>query len=94
MIKPGYKLKKDGKIVGDIKELQAEGENVQKAKAGEKVAVSMDGVTIGRQINEGDTLDNALFDRDIEILCKIKHKLSADERQLLDEMGCCAGDAE
>jgi translation initiation factor 5B len=86
IIKPGYKLRKDGKVVGEIKELQAEGENVGEAKAGTKVAVSMDGVTIGRHINEGDTLDNALFDRDIEILKRIKHKLPEDERRLLEEL--------
>jgi translation initiation factor 5B len=87
IIKTGYKMKKDGKMIGEIKELQAEGENVQKAKAGEKVAVSMDGVTIGRQINEGDELENALFDRDIEILGRVRHKLPEDERRLLKEMG-------
>jgi translation initiation factor 5B len=86
IIKPGYKLKKDGEVIGEIKELQAEGENIGEAKAGEKVAVSMDGVTIGRQISEGDTLENALNERDIEILNRIKHKLSEDERRLLEEI--------
>lgn len=86
VIKTGYKLKKDGKIIGEVKELQAEGENVGEAKAGERIAVSMDGVTIGRQINEGDTLENALFERDIEILKRIRHKLTEDEIRLLDEI--------
>lgn len=85
MIKPGYKLMKGGKIIGEVKELQAEGENVTKAKIGEKVAVSVDGVTIGRQINEGDTLETFLSQRDLEILNVMKAKLPEDERRLLEE---------
>ncbi len=86
IVRPGYRVKKGGKKVGEVKELQAEGENVDMAKAGEKVAVSMDGVTVGRQISEGDTLENVLSEKDFEILNKLKSKLSADERKLLDEM--------
>ena len=85
LIKPGYKLRKGDRIIGEIRELQAEGDNVDRAKIGENVAVSMDGVTIGRQINEGDTLDTVLYDRDFEILEKMKHKLPEDERRLLEE---------
>jgi translation initiation factor 5B len=85
-VKTGYKLKKNGIIIGEIKELQAEGDNVPMAKAGDKVAVSMDNVTIGRQINEGDELENALSGRDLEILARVKHKLPEDERRMLDEM--------
>ncbi|MCX6817318.1 MAG: translation initiation factor IF-2 [Candidatus Aenigmarchaeota archaeon] len=85
-VKTGYKLKKNGIMIGEVKELQAEGDNVPMAKAGDKVAVSMDGVTIGRQINEGDELENALSGRDLEILARVKHKLPEDERRMLDEM--------
>ena len=85
-VKTGYKLKKGGNVIGEVKELQAEGDNIPMAKAGDKVAVSMDGVTIGRQINEGDELENALFKRDLEILAMVKHKLPEDERRLLEEM--------
>ena len=85
-VKTGYKLKKNGIIIGEIKELQAEGDNVPMAKAGDKVAVSMDNVTIGRQINEGDELENALSGRDLEILARVKHKLPEDECRMLDEM--------
>jgi translation initiation factor 5B len=85
IIKPGYKLRKKEKVVGEVKELQSEGDNVEEAKVGERVAVSMDGVTIGRQINEGDTLETAMKERDFEILSKLKAKLPEDERKLLEE---------
>jgi translation initiation factor 5B len=86
IVKTGYRLKKGDTVVGEVKELQAEGENVSEAKAGERVAVSMDGVTIGRQVSEGDTLENVLNERDIEMLNTIKHKLPEGERRLLEEM--------
>ncbi|MBN2042281.1 MAG: translation initiation factor IF-2 [Candidatus Aenigmarchaeota archaeon] len=86
IIRTGYRIRKGDKIVGEIKELQAEGENVQEGKAGDKLAVSMEGVTIGRQINEGDTLENALTSKEIETLSKLKPKLTASERNLLEEI--------
>lgn len=85
IVKPGYKLRKGEKVIGEVKELQSEGENVEKAKIGEKVAVSVGGVTIGRQINEGDTLETVMKERDFEVLKKLKAKLPEDERKLLEE---------
>ena len=85
IVKPGYKLRKGEKVIGEVKELQSEGDNVEKAKAGEKVAVSIDGVTIGRQISEGDTLENVMKEKDFEVLKKLKAKLPDDERKLLEE---------
>jgi translation initiation factor 5B len=85
IVKPGYKLRKKGKVIGEVKELQMEGENIEKAKAGEKVAVSIDGVTIGRQINEGDTLETVMKERDFEVLNRLKAKLPEDERKLMEE---------
>jgi len=87
IIKPGYRLRKGEKVVGEVKELQAEGDNVDQAKAGDKVAVSMEGVTVGRQISEGDTLENDLRERDFEVLNRLKAKLPEGERKLLEEIG-------
>lgn len=86
IIKSDSRLKKDGKTIGDVKELQNQGENVSEAKAGEKVAVSIDGAIVGRNIAEGDELDVKLNDHDIEVLNKLRHRLRGDELELLDEM--------
>jgi translation initiation factor 5B len=86
IIKPGNKLKKDGKVIGEVKELQSQGENVSECKAGEKVAVSIDGAIVGRNIEEGDELDVALRESDITVLMKLKHRLRGDEIELLDEL--------
>jgi translation initiation factor 5B len=83
-IKPGVRLKKK-EIVGEIKEMQMRGENVKEAKAGDKVAISMPDVTIGKEVKENDTLDVFLSFEDMDTLQKIRHKLSAEEKELLEE---------
>jgi translation initiation factor 5B len=84
VLKPGVLMKrKDGKIVGKIKEIQREGQTIPFAKKGEKVAVSMEEPTIGRQIDEGDTLISVLSEEDLKILREVWERLSEDERELL-----------
>lgn len=54
-IKPGVTLiKPDGSKVGIIKQIQERNENQSIATQGKEVAISVDGPTAGRQINEGD----------------------------------------
>lgn len=84
-LKSAYRLKKGNDIVGEIKELQLRGDNISKVKMGDKVAVSMQGVTIGKEIIEGDVLNVFLSHEDVEKLKKIESKLTPDERELLDE---------
>ena len=85
IIKPGVSLKLRKKIA-EIKEIQSGGENISEAKAGEKVAISMEDVTVGRDLYEGDTIDVYLRDEDIATLKKLKHKLTETEKELLDEI--------
>lgn len=49
-------MKEDGTIVGIIKGLQENNENISEAGAGKEVAMAIDGPIVGRQIKEGDTL--------------------------------------
>jgi translation initiation factor 5B len=54
-IKPGVTLiKPDGSKVGVVKQIQERNENQSIACQGKEVAISVDGPTAGRQINEGD----------------------------------------
>ncbi len=46
-------IKPDGSKVGEVRSMQKEGKNVAIAKAGEELAIAIDDVTIGRQL-EGD----------------------------------------
>jgi translation initiation factor 5B len=54
-IKPGVTLiKADNTKVGVIKQIQERNENISIATVGKEVAISVDGPTAGRQINEGE----------------------------------------
>ena len=52
----GQGLLKDGNRVGRIKSIRSGQESLKEAKQGSEVAISVDGVTVGRQIEEGDVL--------------------------------------
>ena len=52
----GQGLLKDGNRVGRIKSIRSGQESLKEARQGAEVAISIDGVTVGRQIEEGDIL--------------------------------------
>ncbi len=82
-----YLMREDGKIVGRLKSMQEHGENIKEAKKGKRVAIAVEGLTIGRQANEGDTLYVFLEDRDIEVIEeKLLNMLSDEEKELLNEI--------
>ncbi|KAB7514584.1 translation initiation factor IF-2 [Halosegnis rubeus] len=70
--------------VGQLKSLQDDGEDVDEARAGDRVAASIDGPTVGRQINEGDTLWSQLPEKHAKILeQEVTEELPTDEREAL-----------
>jgi translation initiation factor 5B len=85
-LKPGVLMKrKDGKKIGRVKEIQREGQTSTAAKKGDKIAVSMEDVVIGRNLNEGDIIVSVLSEHDLKILREIIDRLSEDEKDLLKE---------
>ncbi len=86
VVKPGYDLVKDGKRLGSISEIQKENIPVEEAEGGDKVAVSISKVTVGRQIEEGDVLYNLLSDKDIRKLEELEEMLSKGEKNVLEEV--------
>jgi translation initiation factor 5B len=82
-IKPGVKLHKGGKEVGWVKDLQQEGLHVDKADKGQRIAVSIQGPTVGRQIKEGDELVTEITERDLKLLEELE---LWDEAQLAREI--------
>jgi translation initiation factor 5B len=80
-------LRKDGKIVGTIKEIQKEGQSIPEAKTGEKVAISMEEPTIGRQIKEGDILYVDVDENSLKsLLTEFKDRLSNNELKVIEEL--------
>ena len=79
-------MKDDGKEITEVKSMQAEQKNIDKAERGKQVAVSMEGVTVGRQINEGETLYSAIPEDHFRKLKNLKKYLSEEEKQILKEV--------
>jgi len=70
--------------VGLLKSIQDEGEDVDEARTGNRVAVSIDGPTVGRQIKEGDELWVEIPEKHAKILeQELTEEISADEREVL-----------
>ncbi len=86
LLKPGSDLMKDGQSAGTIKQIQSQGQNVDEAKTGDKVAISISGPTIGRQIKENDTLYTDIKSNDYKALRKNEKYLSQPEIATLDKI--------
>ncbi|HJK02398.1 MAG TPA: translation initiation factor IF-2 [Methanocorpusculum sp.] len=77
---------REGKIVGEIKQIKHNKENIQEAKEGIEVAISIDGVTIGRQIDIGETLYVAVPERHVKVLeTEMLPHLNAGTVEVLEE---------
>jgi len=75
----------DGTIIGLVKGLQLNGENISKASIGMEVAMSIDGATVGRQIKEEDLLFVNIPERHAKILeHEIQDSMKADEFETLE----------
>jgi len=67
-LKAGVKLKRGEGEVGTVKAIQKENVSIEEAVKGDKVAVSIDGPTVGRHINEDDLLTTVITKNDIKVL--------------------------
>ena len=76
----------EGKRITFVKSLQENQEAVTEASQGKQVALAMDGVTIGRQINEGDYLYTDISEENFKKLKELKKHLSAREIEVLKEV--------
>jgi translation initiation factor 5B len=85
-LKPGITLKREGKIVGKVKEIQSEGRTIPKAIKGERVAISVEEAVVGRNVFENDVLISELSREEIEKLKEVIDYLREDERKLLMEI--------
>ena len=70
--------------VGSLSGIQKQGDDVSEARAGERVSIAVDGPTVGRDIEEGDTLWTELPEKHAKILeQELKEEITADEREAL-----------
>jgi len=81
-----YLITPDNRRIGVIQQIQDKGKTIPEARTGAEVAISIKGPTVGRQIDEGDTLYVDLPESDaIKISQDLKDKLTSDELEALQE---------
>ncbi|MFH0860547.1 MAG: translation initiation factor IF-2 [Candidatus Altiarchaeota archaeon] len=84
-LRTGYSIMRDdGRVIGKIRGMQSEGESIEEAKAGEKVAVSMEDVTMGRNLDENDMVYSFIPSEEVAQLSR--DDLSDEERKVLKEI--------
>ena len=85
-IKTGMKLiKEDGKPIGSIKSIQSENKPLDEAIQGQEVAISIEGVTVGRQIKGDDIFFTDLSANDAKKLKELD-LLNPDEKDVLNKI--------
>ena len=79
-------MKNDGVRMGFIKTIQDGKESVDKAEKDQQVAISIEGVTVGRQIHDTDVLYSDITENEFRTLKEAKKLLSNEEIELLKEI--------
>ncbi len=78
-------MREDGRPLGRIKAVRSGDKSLDGAMQGQEVAISVDGITIGRQISPGDVLYIDLPEADARAL-RGRAGLSPDEGEALDQI--------
>ncbi|MEK6846205.1 MAG: translation initiation factor IF-2 [Nanoarchaeota archaeon] len=79
-------MKAEGRRLSNVKSMQEGQENVSVASQGKQLAMALDGLTVGRQINEGDFLYTDISEEDFKKLKELKKHLSKSEVEVLKEI--------
>lgn len=86
VVKVGAPIMKNGMFLSEIKSMQEDKENVQKAEKGKQLAVSIPKITAGRQVNELDILYVDIPEEDFKKLKKLTQFLAKDEIEVMKEV--------
>ncbi len=79
-------MKSDGERLGYVKSLQAEQKSIDRAEKNKQVALSMDGVTVGRNVFEGDILYSDMTEEQFRNAKCSRDCCTAEELGLLKEI--------
>ena len=79
-------MNKEGVVVTTVKGIQQEKERVEKLEKGKQGAISLSGVSIGRQIFEGDILYSAISENEFRKYKEFKEYLSEHEKIIFREI--------
>ncbi|MDE1819806.1 MAG: translation initiation factor IF-2 [Euryarchaeota archaeon] len=81
---PSRLMAKDGTDVGLLRGLQDKGDSLKEGEEGAEIAASIEGATVGRSFNEGDTLYVAISEEGARALARVE--LRPSEREVFDEV--------
>ncbi|MBI2662056.1 translation initiation factor IF-2 [Candidatus Woesearchaeota archaeon] len=76
----------EGKRLTQVKAMEEKQESLTIAEQGKQIAMSLDNVTVGRQIHEGDFLYTDIPEDDFKKLKELKKHLSKNEVEVLKEI--------
>ncbi len=79
-------MKLDGARLTTVKDIQQEGKSIPKAERGFQVAISLPGVTCGRQLDEHDVFVTDLDEESFRKYKEYKEILSAEQKELLKQV--------
>lgn len=79
-------LLSDGRVVGQVKSIRRGEESVKEALPGEEVAVAIDEVTIGRQMDAGDVFYVDMPEGDAKKFLRTQVPLNFDELEVVKEV--------
>jgi translation initiation factor 5B len=86
-IRPGLAvMRDDGKGLGRIRSIRSGEQTLPEATQGKEVAIAVEGITVGRQVSEGDVLYVDLPEADARAL-RDNPGLTHDEREALEAIG-------
>ena len=86
-VKTGISLmKKDAAPITTVKSIQHEKESISEAEKGKQVAISLPGVTCGRQIHGEEILYSDMGEENFRKLKDLKQYLTPDEKEILKEI--------
>jgi translation initiation factor 5B len=79
-------IQADGKKVGHLKNIQCNQENIREALAGAEVAISVEGATVGRQLDVGDDLLVDVPERHVKVIeTEMLNNLPISTQEVLGE---------
>lgn len=79
-------MKANGTVVGTLRAIQEQGNNVAEAKIGTRVAASIEGATVGRNLDENETLYTVIDKKDYKLIRENKGLLADHDLAVLAEI--------
>ncbi|MAG39321.1 translation initiation factor IF-2 [Candidatus Woesearchaeota archaeon] len=86
VLKLGTPLMSKSNRLSNVKSMQFEKDNIQKAEKGKQLAISLPNITAGRQVNEQDFLYSDIPEEDFRKIKKLTEFLNKDEIRVLKEI--------